>query len=135
MANNRKKTSDKKKKGNGFSRKMQKKLLVLFLLILVAFAGLSARLAQINRYDGNKYKKQVLSQQQYDSRTIPYKRGDILDAKGTSLAVSEKVYSVILDTKALLRKEEYLEPSRNSILTKVRCGLISITILLPSIIF
>ena len=63
MANNRKKTSDKKRTGSGFSKRMQKKLLVLFLLILVAFAGLSARLAQINRYDGNKYNKQVLSQQ------------------------------------------------------------------------
>ena len=115
MANNRKKTSDKKRTGNGFSKRMQKKLLVLFLLILVAFAGLSARLAQINRYDGNKYKKQVLSQQQYDSKTIPYKRGDILDSKGTSLAVSEKVYSVILDTKALLRKEEYLEPTLSAL--------------------
>ena len=115
MANNRKKTSDKKRTGKGFSKRMQKKLLVLFLLILVAFAGLSARLAQINRYDGNKYKKQVLSQQQYDSKTIPYKRGDILDSKGTSLAVSEKVYSVILDVKALLRKEEYLEPTLSAL--------------------
>lgn len=109
MADNR--NSGRKRTTNGFSRKMQKKLLVLVLLILVAFAGLSARLVQINRYDGNKYKKQVLSQQQYDSKTIPFKRGDILDTKGTSLAVSEKVYSVILDTKALLRKEDYLEPT------------------------
>ena len=45
MANNRKKTSDKKRTGSGFSKRMQKKLLVLFLLILVAFAGLSARLS------------------------------------------------------------------------------------------
>ena len=111
MADNRNRNAGRKRTTNGFSRKMQKKLLVLVLLILVAFAGLSARLVQINRYDGNKYKKQVLSQQQYDSKTIPFKRGDILDSKGTSLAVSEKVYSVILDTKALLRKEEYLEPT------------------------
>jgi len=94
---------------------MQKKLLVLYLLVLVAFAGLSAQLIWINRWDGNKYKKQVLSQQQYDSKTIPYKRGDIVDSKGTSLAVSEKVYNVILDSKAVLEKEEYLEPTMEAL--------------------
>ena len=32
---------------------------------------------------------QVLSQQEYDSKVLPYKRGDIVDAKGTKLAYSE----------------------------------------------
>lgn len=94
-----------------FTKAMQKKLVVLFFIILLAFVGLSARLFLITRDNENEYTKQVLSQQQYDSITIPYKRGEILDAKGTSLAVSEKVYNVILDTKILLGKEEYLEPT------------------------
>lgn len=101
-------------KGKSYSKftiKMQKKLVVLFLMLLLAFIGLGIRLFLITRDDGEKYKKQVLSQQRYDSITIPYKRGSILDSQGSVLAVSEKVYNVILDTNAILDKEEYLEPT------------------------
>lgn len=100
---------------NKFTMKMQKKLLVLFLLVLMAFVGLSIRLFLINRNNGEEYKKQVLSQQEYDSKTIPFKRGNIVDSNGTILAVSNKVYNVILDTKILLSKEEYLEPTLNAL--------------------
>lgn len=93
---------------NRFTTKMQKKLAVLFLFVLLAFVGLSARLVIINRDNGEKYKKQVLSQQQYDSRVIPFKRGDIVDSKGTKLAVSEKVYNVILDAKLTSASEEVI---------------------------
>ena len=62
---------------------MQRKLMVLFLCVLVAFIGLSVRLILINRDKGNDYKKQVLSQLEYDSVTIPFKRGEILDANGS----------------------------------------------------
>ncbi len=92
-----------------FTTKMQKKLIVLFVFILSAFVGLSARLILINRDNGEQYKRQVLSQQRYDSRVIPYKRGDIVDCKGTKLAVSEKVYNVILDANLVQEKEEYIE--------------------------
>ena len=60
-----------------FTRKMQKKLVVLFLFILAAFVGLSAQLFLINRDNGETYKKQVLSHQEYDSSVIPFKRGEI----------------------------------------------------------
>lgn len=96
---------------NKFTTKMQKKLAVLFLFVLLAFVGLSVRLVKINEENGERYKKQVLSQQQYNSRILPYKRGDIVDSKGTKLAVSEKVYNVILDAKILTGKEDYLEPT------------------------
>ncbi|HJA94368.1 MAG TPA: penicillin-binding protein 2 [Candidatus Eisenbergiella merdipullorum] len=88
---------------------MQKKLVVLYLCVLLAFAGLSARLILINRDNGEQYEKQVLSQQQYSSRTIPFKRGEITDRKGTKLAVSEKVYNLILDCKLMNEKEEYVD--------------------------
>ncbi|MCD7724380.1 MAG: cell division protein FtsI [Clostridiales bacterium] len=106
---------DRKSTVSRFTIKMQKKLLLLYLLILAAFIGLSARLIIINRDNGEEYKKQVLSQQEYDSTTIPFKRGTIVDANGTILAVSNKVYNVILDTKVLLQKEEYLEPTLNAL--------------------
>lgn len=98
-----------------FTLKMQKKLVVLFLFVLLAFAGLFYRLYTITRDNGERYKKQVLSQQEYDSSTIPYKRGSILDANGSVLAASEKVYNVILDAVAITDKEEYLEPTLSAL--------------------
>ena len=87
---NRRSGSRKRKGGNKnrFSSKMQEKLVVLFILILLAFVGLSFRLVMITTKDGTRYTKQVLSQQEYDSTTIPFRRGDIVDAQGTKLAVS-----------------------------------------------
>ena len=96
---------------NRFTTKMQNKLAVLFMIVLLAFAGLSVRLIGITKDNGEQYKKQVLSQQQYSSMTIPYKRGEILDARGTKLAVSEKVYDVVLDCKQLNSKKDYIEPT------------------------
>lgn len=80
-----------------FNHKMQVKLVVLFIAVLLAFAGLILRLFVINRNNGNEYKKQVLSQRSYDSREIPYKRGSITDRNGTVLATSELIYNVIVD--------------------------------------
>lgn len=87
---------------------MQKKLILLFIIVLLAFVGLSVRLFLINKENGEQYKRQVLSQQKYNSITIPYKRGTIVDAKGTTLAISEKVYSLIIDSQAMQEKEEYV---------------------------
>lgn len=98
-----------------FHNYMQKKLVVLFLIVLLAFVGLSIRLIYINKTDGEQYQKQVLSQQQYDSTTLPYKRGDIVDAKGTPLAISTKVYNLVIDSKIILGKTEYLEPTMQAL--------------------
>jgi stage V sporulation protein D (sporulation-specific penicillin-binding protein) len=95
-----------------FTLRMQKKLVVLFLFVLSAFVGLGLRLVSINKDDGARYEKQVLSQQTYDSTTIPFRRGDILDSKGTKLAASEKVYNVILDAKVMRDRDgKYIEPT------------------------
>lgn len=99
------------RKINKFTSKMQKKLVILFVLVLLAFVGLSVKLILINKENGESYKKQVLSQQQYDSKTIPYKRGDIVDAKGTPIAMSEKVYNLILDSKLVIEKDTYIDPT------------------------
>lgn len=108
----------KKQKPNRFTITMQKKLVVLFGIILLAFAGLSWRLYSITKEDGEKYKKQVLAQQKYDSTTLPFKRGDILDAKGTPLAVSEKVYNVVLDTRLMLQDAEAMEPTVSALVSQ-----------------
>ena len=101
-----------------FTIRMRKKLVVLFVLVLLAFVGLGVRLIFITKNNGEEYQKQVLSQQQYDSTTIPFRRGEILDANNTILAYSEKVYNVILDAKILLRDSKYLDPTVKAL---VRC--------------
>ena len=108
MKGSSQRTGDQK---NRFSIKMQKKLVVLFILVLLAFAGLSARLIYLVREKGTRYQKQVLAQQQYDSTTIPYRRGDIVDSQGTRLATSQKVYNLVIDAKVMLYKADYLEPT------------------------
>ena len=85
---------------------MQKKLVILFMAILLAFVILIGRITYINASEGENYTKIVLDQQQYTSRTIPFKRGDIVDSNGTKLATSERVYNVILDAKVLLSNEK-----------------------------
>lgn len=105
MKNRNKQSENITISNNSFNKKMQEKLVVLFLIVLLAFAGLSVKLIGITRDNGEQYKKQVLSQQQYESITIPYKRGDILDAKGNKLATSEKVYNLVLDCKNMNAKE------------------------------
>ena len=92
-----------------FTKGMQKKLVILFMLILLAFVILIGRITYINASEGENYTKIVLDQQQYTSRTIPFKRGDIVDSNGTKFATSERVYNVILDAKVLLSNEKKAE--------------------------
>ncbi len=102
---------------NGLNKDMQEKLVILFVIVLLAFAGLTVRLFLITRDNGEQYKKQVLSQQKYESTTIPFKRGEILDCKGNKLATSEKVYNLIIDAKVMLDKEESLNETMTALQT------------------
>ena len=82
----------REKSYNKFTTKMQKKLVVLFMLVLLAFAGLFYQLYSISRDNGEQYKKQVLSQQKYDSTTIPYKRGtDVYVINGS---IPDNIYQI-----------------------------------------
>lgn len=104
MSRNHQDESNNKKKNIRIARmniKMKKKTLVFFSIILVFLLLLLGRIVYISLVSGSQYKKQVLDQHDYDSKIIPYKRGDILDRKGTVLATSTDVYNVILDCKVL----------------------------------
>ncbi len=92
-----------------FNRLMQRKLVTIYVAVVLAFVFLLGRVVYINAASGDKYAKIVLNQQQYDNRTIPFKRGDIVDRNGTMLATSERVYNVILDSQAILSSDKYLE--------------------------
>lgn len=95
---------------------MQKKLVMLFVAIILAFVVLIGRITYINVFKGGKYTRIVLNQQQYGSRTIPYKRGDIVDRNGTKVATSERVYNVILDVVVVTdegESDKYIDSTLN----------------------
>ena len=75
-------------------RKMKTKLFALFMLIVVAMLGLIGRLMFIEYTSGDAYTKKVLSLQSYDSKTIPFQRGNIVDSNGTVLATNKSVCTI-----------------------------------------
>lgn len=95
---------------------MRAKLIVLFAAFVLLLCGLIGVLTYIESTSGDKYEKKVLSMQSYDSKTIPYQRGDIIDSSGTVLATSEAVYNVILDCSQMTYKEDYVEPTIQALL-------------------
>lgn len=96
MAVNRRRSNRRKA-----TLKVKKKLALTFSVIVLALAGIMLRLLHINRVSGEQYTMKVLAQQDTNSITLPYKRGDIYDRNGTVLATSEKVYNLILDPGVL----------------------------------
>lgn len=105
------KLNEKNKRIKIFTRKMKSRLVGLFFVILAVFIGLGVVITRIYAKSGDKYAAKVLSQQDYTSKTIPFKRGDILDRNGNVLATSIKVYNLILDPVIMLSNDKYLEPS------------------------
>lgn len=95
---------------SGISRYMLQKLNVLLIAIVLIFVLLFVKIFYIGRDNGEKYKRQVLSQQEYDSVVLPAKRGEIIDRNGTKIAVSQKVYNVCIDSKKLNQEDgKYLQ--------------------------
>ena len=112
-----KKNPKRKRKTIKLSKYMHGKLFILFLVITGVLCFLIVQITRINYNDSEKYKKIVLSQQSYDSVTIPFQRGDIVDAKGTVLATSNAVYNVILDCYVLTHNEEAIESTLQALVT------------------
>ena len=82
---------EKNKKSKEFAKllkRIQKKLMIFFVVVIVCLCALVGRLTYINYTSGEKYQKKVLSMQSYDSVTIPYQRGDIVDRNGNILDVN-----------------------------------------------
>lgn len=111
------KNKSKRKVERKLSRKMQAKLALLFVIIALALFGLNIRLTHINMQSGDQYTVQVLSQQRYDSKSLPYQRGNILDRNGIVLATSVKVYNLILDPNIMLSEDgKYKETTISALL-------------------
>lgn len=99
----------RRKKSQRLQVWMQRKLILFFGGICVLFVFLIGRIVYIETTSGQKYEKIVLAQQEYSSKVIPYRRGNIEDSKGTVLASSIDVYNVILDCKELNRYPELID--------------------------
>ncbi len=95
----------RRRKKAKLTTRMQWKMIVFFFLVVAMLLFLSYRIFMIVYSNGDKYTKQVLDQQQYNSTTIAYKRGDIVDRNGVVLATSIKVYNLILDPKIILSED------------------------------
>lgn len=95
-----------------FTRGMSRRLLFIFSVVVIGLVILCGRLIYINNTQGDEYTINVLEQQNYSNKTIPFKRGDIVDRNGVVLATSIKVYNLILDPKIMLSDGgKYLEPT------------------------
>ncbi len=94
-----------------FTRKMSEKAGVFFSIVVLILLGLSLVILKINNTKGEEYTVKVLSQQNYNNTVIPFKRGDIVDRNGVTLATSIKVYNLILDPKLILSEDSFLEPT------------------------
>ncbi|MBP3507639.1 MAG: penicillin-binding protein 2 [Lachnospiraceae bacterium] len=92
----------KRKVKKRFLNRMKIKLTVMCGIVLVGFIVVLCRMVYVEQIKGDEYEKRVLSQQRYDSISIPYRRGDILDRNGTELATSTKVYNLIIEPKIIL---------------------------------
>ena len=103
-----------------YPKYIQEKLAITVLVITLALFALVMVLYRIIKDNNEQYNKIVLSQRQqvYDSRIIPYRRGDIVDRNGTYLATSEKVYNLIIDPGQIMTDpENYLEPTVQALVT------------------
>lgn len=84
------------------STKSKNVFAITFILIIVIFVIVVVYVTYINTIKKDIYTKKIYEQQKYDSMSIMYKRGNIVDRKGTILASSKRVYNVILDCNVLL---------------------------------
>lgn len=96
-----------------FNKRMGRNLGIIYVIIVGFLLVLCGKIAYINVAKGNTYSIQVLQQQSFTSRVIPFKRGDIKDRNGNVLATSVMVYNLVIDSKLIMNSEDnkYLEPT------------------------
>ena len=100
-----------------FNKRMSRNLGIIYGLIVGFLFVLCGKIAYLNVAEGNNYSIQVLQQQSFTSRVIPYKRGDIKDRNGNVLATSVMVYNLVIDSKLIMSEEDdkYLKPTVNAL--------------------
>lgn len=97
------------------TRRLFSRILIVFILIVLVSVVLVGRILQLNYEKGSVYEKKVLSQQSYRSKEINYRRGDITDRNGNKLAVSRKVYDLVLDPVLISAQEAYTKATAEAL--------------------
>lgn len=89
-----------------FSRKMCITVFLVFCVCLFTFGVLLFKIYRINSKDGDRYRKEALSQQSYTNTVLNYQRGDVKDRNNTTLAVSVRKYDLVLEPRILGKDEK-----------------------------
>ena len=92
-----------------FTKRMRWHLLFLLLVLSSVFLVVLGKIIYLNVVEGERYSQRVLSQNNYISITVPYRRGDIYDRNGSILATSNKVYNLVIEPKNILDNEKRKE--------------------------
>ncbi|MBR3041871.1 MAG: penicillin-binding protein 2 [Eubacterium sp.] len=80
----------------------------------MAFVVVVGAIVYYNFVRGDKYSQRVLAQNNYESITIPFKRGNIYDCNGSILATSTKVYNLVLEPKNILSSDRAEKATREA---------------------
>lgn len=104
-----KKQKSSQKQDRPFAQYMRRKLAFTFAVVALALFVLGIVLMTIGRDNNEEYTKIIFSQQDYQTRTIAFRRGDILDRNGTVLATTTRLYNLILDPRIILSDEKYTD--------------------------
>lgn len=99
----------RKKPIKKFRLHMKKTLIAVMFICVLTFIVLIARIFMVIEDSSDKYTKKVLSQQTYVNKNLLYKRGEIVDRNGTALAISVKVYDLVISPKDILENDENKE--------------------------
>lgn len=98
---NKNKRKSKSKNDKEQKKFLSHKLALLFIAIVLALCALIAYMTQIAVTKNDEYTKKSMTQMDYQSSTIIAKSGDIMDRNMTPVALSERVYILILDPKVI----------------------------------
>lgn len=116
MSNNKKKHTRRIKGPAVFDKEMRIKVGITFSVVILVLVFLVGVVIYKHSVKGEEYSINVLEQQNYSSKNIPYKRGNIIDRNGIVLATSIKVYNLILDPKIMISDDmKYYDDTINAL--------------------
>ena len=85
---------------------LAEKCVLRYCVCLFTFGVLLFKIYRINSKDGDRYRKEALSQQSYTNTVLNYQRGDVKDRNNTTLAVSVRKYDLVLEPRTLGKDEK-----------------------------
>jgi len=106
MAKKRRKTVWEKR----FLRQMRSRLFVVLLIVTILIVAVMGKVIYLGVSKKAGYETRILTQEDYESKDIRYKRGSILDCNGSVLAMSNKIYNLVIAPMTILEYEREYGP-------------------------